>query len=174
MNSSKGKWSSHGPWVHGHNVLPFCQAENRPPLTCFSALRLGFPIAAMQCLGLIAGTFSCTGGVSLGWEKKMLSDVYLLDAPFGFGTGKFFFDLFFSGYDDRRTLVQPFACWTHALTALRPGIQLWFLVWFVLYLWRPNDEPGGRYEIQPACNHFTSQIKAPRAMGKLEPIFMQQ
>jgi len=31
------------------------EAENRPPLTCFSALRLGFPIAAMQCLGLIAG-----------------------------------------------------------------------------------------------------------------------
>ena len=93
MNSSKGKLSSHGPWVHGHNFLPFCQAENRPPLTCFSALRLGFPIAAMQCLGLIAGTFSCTGGggPSLGWEKKMLSDVYLLASE----RGSFFFFHFF-------------------------------------------------------------------------------
>lgn len=92
MNSSKGKLSSHGPWVHGHNFLPFCQAENRPPLTCFSALRLGFPIAAMQCLGLIAGTFSCTGGggPTLGWEKKMLSDVYLLASE----RGSFFFSFF--------------------------------------------------------------------------------
>lgn len=174
MNSSKGKLSSHGPWVHGHNFLPFCQAENRPPLTCFSALRLGFPIAAMQCLGLIAGTFSCTGGGAIPWMGK--KDVVRC-IPFGFGTGKFFFFIFFAGYDDRRTLVQPFACWNHALTALRPGIQLWFLVWFVVHLWRPNDEPGGRYEIQPACNQFTSQIsqiKAPRAMGKLGPIFMPQ
>ncbi|CAL1135992.1 unnamed protein product [Cladocopium goreaui] len=31
------------------------EAEGRPALTFFSALRLGFPIAATQCLGLIAG-----------------------------------------------------------------------------------------------------------------------